>query len=441
MSDTELLVVGAGFSGTMLAINHLRLGVGDVTLVDEPDSIGRGLAYARSASHHLLNVRSGRMSAHPDDPGHFTNWLAARGIADDEGFASRRIYGDYLRATLDATAAKVGDRLRIVNARAVSAYRTAGRWSVSLTDGGRITATKLVLALGNLPPDAPFPFADADLSVGVYCNDPWNAAIVDGLRLQDTVVLLGTGLTMIDTALLLKQSGFGGRIVAISRRGLLPRAHAAGAAHAQGMEGFDALPLSRRVQHLRRRADEIGWRDAVDELRPITQPLWRDSAFETRDRFLRHLRPWWDVHRHRVAPSIEARVEHLRSEGGLEVIAAKTMSAVRDDDGARITYRCRGANETTDLTARRIVNCTGPSGDIGRSNDPLLRHLLANGVVRADAHRLGIEVDDRQGVVARDGIAWSDLWAVGPIARGNIWEMTAVPDLRSQAAAMARVVA
>ena len=439
MPTAELLIVGAGFAGAMLAVHTLRNGGSRVTLIDRGDLAGRGLAYARAAPHHLLNVRSGRMSAYPDAPAHFAEWLGRRGIADAGGFASRRAYGDYLRETLADAAAGAPDRVRLVDARATGAQRTEDGWSVALDDGRRLAGDALVLALGNLPPDPPYPFAD--LPAGVYRNDPWGPDLAEGLGADDVAVLLGTGLTTVDAVLSLDEAGFAGRIVAMSRRGLLPRAHAEGAAHAHGLDVFEPMDLSLRLGAFRRRADAIGWRDAVDELRPITQGLWAASDPSTRDRFLRHLRPWWDVHRHRLAPQVHARVERMRTQGRLEVLAARTIRVEAGNNVARLTYRLRGSDEARTVDARRIVNCTGPSGDIARSADPLIRNLLAAGAIRADPHRLGIDVNGGNAVLARDGAAWPDLWAVGPIARGRSWEMTAVPDLRGQAAAMAQAIA
>ncbi|RYG32779.1 MAG: FAD-dependent oxidoreductase, partial [Burkholderiales bacterium] len=195
---------------------------------------------------------------------------------------------------------------------------------------------------------------------------------------------------------------------------------------------------SRLLQRVRERGAQIGWRNAVDELRSFTQAMWGNASEAERGRFLRHLRPWWDVHRHRLAPEVHARLMAVIERGQLEVIAGKTMGFDERPDGIAVQFRRRGAKASETLIAQRIVNCTGPLGDLARTEEPLLQKLAARGHIRPDAAHLGIDVDNQGQTIAADGSPNGNLYALGPMTRGAFWEIVAVPDIRNQTWSVAR---
>jgi uncharacterized NAD(P)/FAD-binding protein YdhS len=432
----HVAIIGAGFSGTLQAINLLRHDGPRATLIERAPEPGVGLAYGAAHPSHVLNVRAGNMSALPDDPGHFVRWLESRGVADAaSAFIPRVTYGEYLRQMLEETRARAGARLTVIQGEVTDL--DVGE-SATLTLGNRtLHADAAVLAVGNLPPHSP-PGLDPDaLSADRYSGDPWDPAMPKGLGDDDTVLIIGTGLTMVDVALTLDANGYRGRIVALSRRGLLPRPHGPGAEWQKIDERPDtaASALLRRV---RARAAAIGWRNAVDELRPFTQPMWGNATDEQRARFLRHLRPWWDVHRHRLAPEVHARLHALIDRGQLSIHAGKTLSVIEGPDGVAVTWRPRGAAAPETINARRIVNCTGPLTDLARTNEPLLRKLAAKGIIRPDEARLGIDVDNQAQTIDATGAINPALYALGPMTRGAFWEIVAVPDIRQQTWNLAR---
>jgi uncharacterized NAD(P)/FAD-binding protein YdhS len=266
-----------------------------------------------------------------------------------------------------------------------------------------------------------------------FIPDPWGdesrAAVADLAATGGDALLVGTRLTMIDLALSLDAAGHCGRIVALSRRGLLPRSHAD---FEPAAVEFDELPSSLLglVRWLRRRSAEVGWRAAVDSLRPHSHQLWQGLGGEQQRRFLRHARPWWDVHRHRIAPEIARKVHNMIAEGRLEVVAGRIISARPAEEGLEVEFRRRGASGPQTDRFAYAFNCTGPLHSIARTRDPLLRSLLDAGQVRADHLGIGLEVDGQ----ARAG---ERLWALGPLTKGRYWEIIAVPDIREQAAAVA----
>lgn len=432
----HVAIIGGGFSGVLLAINLLRHGDVRVTLVERrPDRLGRGLAYGAAQADHILNVRAANMSALPDQPGHFAHWLAEQGLGQEGSFATRRDYGAYLCAMLDETRAAIGDRFAIVSDEAVDLVVRDDGAFVGLRSGGVLEADASVIAPGNLPPhDLP---AFVGLDRPVYINDPWAADIAAGLGADDVLLLLGSGLTAVDCALSLDSAGYKGRIIALSRRGLAPQAHAPAPPYAARRER-PAGPVSALVRSVRDRAAEIGWRNAVDELRPFTPDMWRAASASERSRFLRHLRPYWDVHRHRIAPAVAERLDGLRAQGRLEVRAAKVATATPDADGLLIGLRARGAAASETLKVARVVNCTGPLGDLRRVSDPLLRNLYDRGDIRPDPLAIGIDVDRQCRAIAAHGDAQARLHVVGPMTRGAHWEIVAVPDIRRQVWTLAR---
>lgn len=437
----HVAIIGGGFAGTLLAINLLRHGGPRATLIERRASqLARGVAYSAAHAEHLLNVRAGNMSALRDDPDHFVRWLVERGAGDARTFVPRRIYGDYLRDLLMETIAADPSRLTLASGEVVALERDGAGYRLSMEGGDTLNADAVVLALGNLPPHTPPGIDPAALPDGCYLEDPWAGDIAEGLGDDDRVLLVGSGLTAIDAALLLEASGFGGRTIAMSRRGLVPRRHA-DASPVTPLRERPAASLSALVRHVRCVAGEQGWRGTVDSLRPVTQMMWGAADGATRARFLRHLRPYWDVHRHRLAPSIADRVEALMAVGRLSVTGGKLVRVEPDGGGAVVHWRPRGSDRVETMRVARIVNCTGPQGDLLRSREPLIRQLLGAGMIRPDALRIGLEVDAQSHAVAGDGGVDDRLYCIGPMTRGGLWEVVAVPDLRQQNWELARRLA
>lgn len=437
----HVAVIGGGFSGTLQTISLLQAGVRRISLIERREQFGRGVAYSTTNPSHLLNVRTSNMSAFEHDPDHFQRWLAGRASAAAHGFASRHDFGDYLadllRHQLEASAGKIELR----HDQAVEVDCRSDSVTVALDSGARIDADAAILAIGNLPPHDPPPIAATGLPSDLYIGDPWSGVLGQGLTPNDTVMVVGTALTMIDVVLTLGAEGFDGRVIAVSRHGLVPRAHDAtvplgGAPHRPASTAGKVL-----IREFRREAERVGWRSAVDGIRPYVQTLWRAASAAEQARFIRHLRPWWDVHRHRLAPVIAERLDDWLRSGRLEVLAGRITGCAPAEGAVKVAWRPRGSNEEQPFPVRRIINCTGPHGDLLRTREPLLHLLLASGRVRPDRHRLGIDVNSRGETVGADGQSNPRLLAIGPMTRGAFWEVVAVPDIRVQAWALARRLA
>ena len=412
----------------MLAAQLARRGINSL-LIEGGGRVGLGTAYSTEEPAHVLNLRAEGMSAWPDEPGHF-----AGEFGDPCGFAERRFFGRYLRGILD-DAVRSG-QVEVVASKAVHAAQGADGWRIELDDGGAVAAETLVLAIGNQSPE---PLGIASGLGERFINNPWNdeakAAVREAAAGGGDVLLVGTGLTMIDAALSLSAAGHQGRIVGLSRRGQIPKAHAdivAAPVEVSEVPHGNVLAIWR---WLRRRSGEVGWRAAVDSLRPHSHALWQSLSDAQQRRFLRHARPWWDVHRHRIAPEVARQVHDLVAEGRMEIVAGRIGAIRAIDDGLEVEIRRRSGSAETRRFAFAI-NCTGPLGTIERTSDAMLRGLLDDGLVRADPLGIGLDVDQRSRVAGSER-----LWALGPLTKGRYWEIVAVPDIRAQAAAVAEDIA
>ncbi|MEA3029213.1 MAG: hypothetical protein QOG13_538 [Sphingomonadales bacterium] len=425
---SRVAILGGGASGALQALHLARAGTADVTLIERARAPGRGVAYSTRRPEHLLNVPARRMSAYADDADHFTRWFGERHGGGPEDFAPRMVYGDYL-AELLAEAA-----IETIQGEAIDAAD-----EILLSDGRTLAADTIILAPGNFKPATPRGIDPAALGA-LWVDDPWAEGIADGLGAGDIVLLIGTGLTAVDAALTLDAAGFAGRIVALSRRGLAPRVHGVREPMVAPSEDLPASCVA-MLRRVRSRADEIGWLCAVHELRTVTQQLWAAAADAERRRFLRHLRPWWDVHRHKIAPAVGATIEAMQKAAKLSVAAGKLVSAQADGDRALVRFRARGGAAVETLRVARIVNCTGPELDIARAGEPLLGALLEAGRIRPDPLRIGIDVDGECRTLDAAGSASDRLYAIGPVTRGTFWESVAIPDIRTQAARLAARIA
>jgi uncharacterized NAD(P)/FAD-binding protein YdhS len=440
-ADT-IAIVGAGFSGTMLAVQLLRRTDARIVLIERSSVFGQGLAYSTPHPTHLLNVRSGRMSAFPDEPDHFVRWLERRRpeYADPDGFAPRMVYGEYLRAVLAEADAGAPDRLARVEGEVVEVRTDDLGAHLRLADGRELTACRAVLALGNPPPAPPGAPGLEQAPADRYIADPWAPDALGSVRPADEVLLLGTGLTMVDVLLALDEQGWLGRGLALSRRGLLPRPHDPVQSHPKGARP-QGDSLSAKLRDVRATARGEPWGEVMDALRPYNQALWCEASPAERARFLRHLRPWWDVHRHRIAPGVGERVAAFRATDRLGLAAGRILSADPAPAGVWVVWRPRGERQPLRMRFDRVVNCTGPRADLQGSSDPLLRALFTQGRVRADANRLGLDTDPALRVVDARGRPDPYLYAVGPLTRGALWEIGAAPEIRSQVVELAERLA
>ena len=441
-------IIGGGFTGAALAAQLLRNSGGKVSvaLVEKGTKLGRGVAYGTACVDHLLNVRARNMSAYPDDPEHFLRWAQEnydpRVKPDD--YLPRQVYGRYVASILQKEIELHPGQLKHLQDEAVSITQVCDKAEVRLRSGKTLLAGKVVLALGNFPPGDPR-LSGMTATSRCYVSDPWAAEALTGVAQDAKVLLVGSGLTSVDVCISLWKQGFDGTIHTLSRRGLLPQSQTAVNPWPPFWDEKSPRTTRGLLRLLRTQVEAakklgIGWRAVIDSLRPFTQEIWRSLPRAEQRRFLRHARPYWEVHRHRVAPEIGSLLAAQTRDSRIETHAGRVTQYCEDVDGVEVTYRDRKTGELASLRVDRVINCTGPEVDCRKINNPLLTDLLRQKLVRPDPLFLGLDTSDYGAVIDAHGEPSDFLYAVGPSRKGSLWESTAVPEIGDQVAELAALL-
>jgi len=453
----DILIIGGGLSGTMLAAQLMRLPGKRRVLVIEPRAeLGRGEAYSAVELGHTLNANAARMSVDPDDPDDLTRWLteylaaggwpqaAEQPVPVSELFPPRGIFGLYVQQRLaeaQAQGALHGSTVEHVRAEAVDLQIGTDAVQLTLNDGRCLDGAFAVLATGL------FPVARMPQTGGGSINsaglDPWDVASMQQLDPQSTVLIIGSGLTMVDAVVSLEQAGHRGPIDVFSRHGLLPQVRRQPPAWVDFLAEDASIrtPLQ-LLRELRRHCREavaqgIDWQAPLDTVRAHIARLWSQATDAQRRQFVRHVRPWWESHHHRSPPLSAELVERLHREGRLSIHAATFLGLEPATDGVSIRLRRRGKIHSRVVHGAALINSSGIEYDWRRVARPLPQQLLARGLVQPGPLALGIAAQADGAVLDADGQAASRLFAMGPPLRGMWWESTAVNDVASQAKALA----
>ncbi|CAD7054462.1 FAD-dependent pyridine nucleotide-disulfide oxidoreductase [Pseudorhizobium endolithicum] len=437
----HVTIIGGGASGTLAAAHLLQRRITPqrlrITIVEARKDVGCGIAYSTDQSSHLLNTRVNNMSAFPDDPSHFSRWLERQGLGsgNDLDFVPRRTYGRYLADLVAPEADAVSvPRLRILHQECVALHVHEHGVEVGLADGSVLPSHFAILATG---------FCGDDRRTSSLEN-PWARPL--DRDPAEPVVLVGTGLTMIDMVLSLLEAGQTGTIQAISRRGLLPQSHKVTKPLKLSVADIPiGSSLGYMLHWLRTtiRAHEAAggdWRDVIDGLRPHTQLLWRHLPPESRRRFLRHASTIWDTHRHRMPPSSAARIAEAQASGLLRIVKGHFQRAERTASGTTVTYRPSGSEGSLTPEGSHAIDCRGFRRISLPTPNRLLQSLLDNGTARLDPLTLGLDFDHRDALIDNEGQSSPRIFGVGPVTRGTHFEITAVPDIRVQAARLAELL-
>lgn len=405
-----------------------------ITLLEKSSALAKGIAYGTADPCHLLNVRANRMGAFAENPEHFYQWLTEKALSvDPESYLPRMLYGTYLEDLLQKSltmASQKGIKASVLHAEAVRIEPKAAALSIALKGGSSLQADAAILALG-VPQNKEFcTFAGHNPN---YISSIW---AVQPLQIrfsnETTVVMIGSGLTMVDAYASLLIRGFRGRVIAISRHGKLPAVHAQ---HPIPYSNFldlrhppaTALQLLKVVRREVRlsSAKGIDWRGVVDELREIIGPLWEQFSWQEREKGIRHLLNMWNHFRHRMPQHYWAYIQKEQAEGRFNLVRGKVLSIIPPS----VEYRPLGSSQSQIVKADYIINCSGPDMNIHNHKSDLMQNLIKDRLVFSDPLKSGI-LADSDGIVQGDG--QGRLFAVGQLLFGERLESTAVPNLRIQ---------
>ncbi len=454
----DVAIIGAGFSGSMVAIHTLDGARGPLTvaLINKSADFGLGIAYGTRCPSHLLNVPAARMSAFVDDPDDFYHFLRdnqalchSYGVneAQPGQFIPRALFGRYVSTLMEkkVRALPPGRLLKKIVADVQDIQQCPGGMRVWLDETDSITARKVVLAPGNFPPGDP-PLRDRSFyRAPCYLGTPWARENLQRIRQAREVLILGTGLTAIDLVLALREEGSATeRIHLLSRQGNLPQPHRLLPPYPpflpQGYRPASIRELTRRVRVEVRRAAEQGidWRPVLDSLRAATPGLWSALDLPNKRRFIRHVRSYWEIHRHRVPIDVLERIVAEEAAGTIVRHHGRIKRMAVVDGTARVHYAPKGSRQETGIDADLVVNCTGPESNYRKLNDPLIVNLLARGLIHPDPLLLGLEVAPNGALQSVTGEYSNAFYTLGSPRRGHLYETTAVPELRQQAQQLAR---
>lgn len=454
----EILIIGGGLSGTMLAVQLLRQpGQRKIVIIEPRTELGRGEAYSAVELGHTLNGNAARMSVDPDNPNDLTQWLtehiaaggwpesAEQNVPINELFPPRGLFGVYVQQRLAEArriGAQYGSTVEHICAEVVDLQTAVDSVQLRLSDGQIVDGAYAVLATGMFP--APRTAQKHSSGLNAAALDPWDVAAMRQLDPQSTVLIIGSGLTMVDAVVSLEQAGHRGPIEVFSRHGLLPHVRRQSPAWEDFLGGDHSIRTPRQLlRELRRHcrqamAQGIDWQAPLDTVRVHIARLWSQATDVQRRQFVRHVRPWWESHHHRSPPLSAALVERLQLAGRLSIHAASFKGLEPGaDGGVSIRIRRRGESETCVVQGAALINSSGIEYDWRRVARPLPQQLLERGLVQPGPLALGIAAVADGAVLDAEGCAADRLFAMGPPLRGMWWESTAVTDVALQAKALA----
>jgi uncharacterized NAD(P)/FAD-binding protein YdhS len=441
-----IAIVGGGFTGAAVAYHLAQSDVGARIVVFEPRlHLGGGVAYDTRDGAHRINVPAARMSLIPGDDGHFARWIAdSAAISDDPGaigpdgnlYPRREVFGRYVADQLAAFLA--AGQVTHVRDSVVTIARGTGQWALGGQSGREEKADIVILATTHPAPMVPALLENALGDDPRLIRDPCADDALSAVAPDARVLIVGTGLTMADIVASLDARGHGGAITALSRRGLLSRGHPVRPAPQFGSfadRHQTALSLLRDIRGTIATAAEQGvsWHGVIDAVRAQGQTFWPNLALAEQRRIVRHLRPFWDVHRFRIAPQVEQVLHRRLRDGTLQVFAASLRRATAGPRSIVVEFKRRGRPATQHLSFDVIVVTTGPAHHQAVATQPHLAGLARAGIIRADGVGLGIACDRRGRAVDRDGLPVASLFIAGPLARGTFGELMGLPQVSDYA--------
>ncbi|MDP3469719.1 MAG: FAD/NAD(P)-binding protein [Daejeonella sp.] len=449
----KIAIIGAGFSGTMIGVHLIKMANVpiEIKLINETDALNTGIAYNPYSKKVLLNVVSSRMSAFASDPDHFLNWLMLQDHFRDKdrtlianSFLPRCLYGEYLKdiwkdALIQAEGKKI--QVDVINSSVKDLTLLNDSIDLELKDKSRLSANYAIIASGNHLPGNPKIKSSFFSRSAKYFQNPWDIRSVSGINSKEPVLIIGNGLTMVDTVIGLLENGFQGKIVSISPNGfnILPHRHN-GLSYTKLVEEigektslFELVKLFNKHMKLIREYG-LSAEPLIDSLRPLTQTIWKRLTIDEKRIFMTRLRHLWGVARHRIPLHIHDKLQQLRIEGRLHIVSGKLLDIIENEDNIMAMYYDKKEKQTVQLAVSRVINCTGPETDLLKLDDNYLKKALLQGILSQDELKLGINADpDTFEALDSSGHIQSGLYVMGSNLKGLLWESTAVSELRVQA--------
>jgi len=449
-----ITIIGGGFCGTTTLIQLLKQT--DIPLnilfINKENPVAKGIAFSSYNKNHVLNVPVAKMSALPDDPDNFINWIKAKpeykDFVDDElpdAYLPRVIYGNYLAELFNETLHNLPAFVNVeqINDEAFDIKPLSIGAEIIFRKSSPVIADKIVIALGNFNPGNPNIKNESFYNSKNYFQNPWSIEAVTGLKENEDVLIIGTGLTMVDNVLSLLENNFRGKIFAVSTNGYFPLFHKKRSPYTEILkELHPPYDISKLYNIFRKHikyvlSNGITGEAVVDAVRPKTQEIWLSLSLDDKIKFMSHIRHLWGVARHRLPKGIYFQMQDLISKGRLEIIAGRLQELNEVNDNVQVVLKERMSQEKREFTVSRVINCTGPQTDLTKVDKALVVNLLKRGLIIPDEMKLGINALPDGTIIQKDNSISTILFTIGSMLKGILWESTAVPELRAQAKTLA----
>lgn len=444
----SIAIIGAGFCGLMTAVNLIKQSTTPIIiyLVENRKEFGKGVAYSTQNDLHLLNVPCIKMSAFSDAPEHFYQWLqksqeitGINPVHDD--FVPRKVYGLYLQSIFNEykkIALEKGIELIEINHEAINILNFENAYKITFKNTQEIIADKILLATGN--------FLPRDITINTpefyqdeaYFKNPWGEYIFNNYNPGKSILIIGSGLTMVDIVLSFYQKNHKGKIYVISPHGYIPQVHKKSTIYPAFFNN-DNLPKTAieafkivKSEIKKAKSENIDWRSVVDSIRPFTQKIWLEFSIFEKQQFMKHLRHKWGVMRHRMPPVVADIFYKMLESQQIEIFAGKIIELVKNNN-ITVKFKNRKTNEIQQLNVNKVINCTGPEADINKIENQLIQNLIKSGLIKADIMNLGIDATINGNVINNHNEVERNFYTIGTNLKGLLWESTAVPELRVQA--------
>ncbi len=454
---TNIAIIGGGASGTIAAIHLLhefKKPLRIYLLEKEQKFLFRGHAYSSSLKFERLNVPAGKMSIFSDLPMDFYDWLKlnrqqySSSEITPESFVSRRWFGDYLAERLSEAKGKANNSSfeiivsEVVN---ISLLGITNQYEIELSDRKYIDADSIVFATGNEAPADLLNNMEKALLGTKYVANPWQGNPFERLSPADNVLIMGSGLSMVDHAISLYKQNHSGKIYCFSRHGLLPLPQQIGADgnidfNADTSEIFHVFKALRSV--VKKKAEQgIGWQQIINSLRDKTPAIWRRLSPSSKRTFLNRLKPFWEVHRHRIPLESAQLIDEMLIKGRLELLSGTRKPITVKNGGLVFQFIHSRDKSVRSVKIDYVINCTGPSNNYTGYGNQLIRSLLKKGWMKQDELRLGIETGYNGEILTTEETHLPNAYAIGPLRKAAEWESTAIREIKIQAEQLALDIA
>ncbi len=452
-SGISVVIAGGGFCGLMTLVNLIKKSSHkiNITLINKGYPLARGVAFHSYSELHLLNVEARNMSAFADQPEHFVEWCRSYNEvgthADDipTTYFPRNLYGKYLLDIFNSSISDLDPNIKVnlVDDEMSDIEKNEESFIVYTSQGKKIQADKIVLATGNCEPGPPVLNNPEFIKSKKYFSNPWSEQAVLNLKNNDDVLIIGSGLTMADVIIGLREKDFTGKIISLSPHGFNILPHRKSTPQRYILDELNPPYTLENLfrlfyKHIRqaRKHGQSG-ETVVDAIRAKTQEIWQNISHDDKKKFMTHLRHIWGVARHRLPSKIHSQIQQMIQDKKLEIIAGRIKNINDCENGIEVIAQRRKDQSELVIKVARIINCTGPQTDIRKQNSALYNSLLKKGMIRPDEMNLGIDANSEFQVIEANNNTCESIYAIGSLLKGKLWESTAVPELRSQASRLA----